>query len=496
MKPLADDIFARLSHCVESRIGLCIRAGDSESFRKTLLARMNNVNICAPEEYLLLLEADTRASHQEWQALATLLTTGESYFFRDKGHFFLLQNTILPELLKNKQNQRSLRIWSAGCATGEEPYSVAILLDMLVPDLADWEVFIIGTDINEESLNKAERGVYSPWSFRLMDKDIQGKYFTRCKDDWWIAEKIKKMVTFKSGNLLDGDFYSRYPEICDMDIIICRNVFIYFKKEAVAAVFSNFSRILNDEGYLIAGHGELQGHDLASLCPRLYPEAVLYKKTPLGNGPASEVGRAKERPREKKSWLARVKPVSRPSLPAARAAPSARPVGKISSVDQKPEIEELIRGGRYGEAVRRAEKYLSLSGDRCDTLCLVANAYANSGEYAKAENVCRDAIKIKADSAEPYFLLAQIAEARGNDQEAKELFRKTIYLNPAFVAAYCELGGLYEKENDSLHARKARSTAIELLKSLPSHALVKPYDTSAGELLKCVEYLIGPGPAV
>lgn len=486
MKPLADDIFARLSHCVESRIGLCVRAEDSESFRKTLLARMKKVNIIEPEEYLRILEADTTASHREWKALVILLTTGESYFFRDKGHFFLLQNTILPELLKNKQNQRSLRIWSAGCATGEEPYSVAILLDMLLPDRQDWDICILGTDINEESLQKAERGLYSPWSFRLMDKDIQGKYFTSRKGEWQLAEKIKRMVTFQWGNLLDGDFYSQNPEICGMDIIICRNVFIYFQKEAVAAVFSKFAKTLNDAGYLIAGHGELQGLDLSSMRQRLYPEAVIYKKAAILNRPVPEVGRAPECVKEQKNLPAKVKPVSRP-------APPARPVGKLPPPDPKTEIEELIRTGRYGEAIERSAQFLPLSRDRCDMLCLLANAYANSGEYGKAEGACREAIKINADAAEPYFLLAQIAEARGNDEDAKDLFRKAIYLKPGFIAAYCELGGLYEKENDSLHAKKARSTAIELLKALPSRAQVKPYDTTAGELLKCVEYLIGPG---
>lgn len=485
---LTDAFLERLIDCVENRIGLGLRAGDGELFRKTILARMKCANV-GSEAYLHLLEAGTAASQREWQALVILLTTGESYFFRDKGHFSLLCNTILPELLMNKRHQRSLRIWSAGCATGEEPYSIAILLDLLLPDRQGWDIFILGTDINEESLQKAELGRYSPWSFRLIDQNIQEKYFTSRDGDWQIAERIKGMVTFKSGNLLDGDFYTRNPEIRDMDIIICRNVFIYFKKEAVAAVFSKFSKILNAEGYLIAGHGELQGHDLSRLRQMLYPDAVIYKKSAVLNKLGPEVGRAPERARERKSLPALVKPVSRP-------APTARPVVKTPSADPGTEIEKLIKVGRYSEALQRAQKYIPLSGGSCDTLCLLANAFANSGEYAKAECACREAIKINADSAEPYFLLAQIAEARGNDQEAKELFRKTIYLNPAMVAAYCELGGLYEKEHDSLRAKKARSTAIELLKSLPSHAPVKPYDTTAGELLKCVEDLIGPGPVL
>jgi chemotaxis protein methyltransferase CheR len=193
---------------------------------------------------------------------------------------------------------------------------------------------------------------------------------------------------------------------------------------------------------------------------------------------------------------AKVKPAPRPPQQAARPVPLAGSAGKLPAPEQKAEIEELIGTGRYTEAIQLAEKYVSLSEDRCDTLCLLAHAYASSGAYAKAETACREAIKIDADSAEPYFLLAQIAEAGGNDQEAKNLFRKALYLNPDFVAAYCELGGLYEKENDQVHARKARTTALELLRSLPPQAPVKPYDATAEELLKCVEYLIGPEPTL
>lgn len=484
MKHIEDDLLERFKKLVTDHTGLRICKEDSEPFRKALTTELKKLPIVEPEGYLSFLESDTEESKQEWKALIISITTGESYFFRDKGHFFLLQNTILPELIKKKETQRSLRIWSAGCATGEEPYSLAILLDMLLPDMKGWDIFIIGTDINEESLKKAARGIYSQWSFRMVDKDIQGKYFKRHQDEWEIHENIKKMVKFQHGNLIEDGVFSQNPEVCNMDIIICRNVFIYFKKEAIASVLNKFQRILNHGGYLVTGHGELYGQDLTNLCRIMFPEAVIYKKTAELKVQTTEITRLPEYIKEGKYLKIKETPVDRPVLPEPG-------LSKTKTPDPNHEIKELINKGRYTAAIDKAESFLITYKDNYDLLCLMAQAYANSGDYDRAASACRRAMNINADSADPYFLLAHVTEARGKDEEAKDLFKKAIYLNPAFIAAYCELGGLYEKENDLLRAKKARTTAIELLKSIPSQTLVKPYDMTAGELLKYVGYLTG-----
>lgn len=484
MEPIEDNLLERFKKLVSDHIGLSIRKEDSETFRKALTIQMKGLNIVEPERYLSFLESDDGASKQEWKALIISLTTGESYFFRDKGHFFLLQNTILPELIEKNKNQRSLRIWSAGCASGEEPYSVAILLDMLLPDMKGWDIAIIGTDINEESLKKAARGIYSRWSFRMVDKDIQGKYFKRHPDEWELHEDIRKMVKFQYGNLIEAGFFSQNPVIRDMDIIICRNVFIYFKKEAVSAVFDNFLKIVNDGGYLISGHNELYGLELTNLRRIMFPEAVIYKKTV-----ELEVQRNTSVKRGLSNSPVPLLIKEGVIIPPLKLRGGGE--GLCSPRDTKREIIALTKQEQYAEDVNKAESLLNTCKDDDGVLYLMAQACANTGDYEQAESLCRKAMDAAADSADPYFLLAHIAEARGNDEEAKELFKKAIYLDAAFIAAYCELGGLYEKENDIPRAGKARTTAMEFLKSLPSQATVKPYDITAGELLKYVEYLTG-----
>jgi len=122
-----------------------------------------------------------------------------------------------------------------------------------------------------------------------------------------------------------------------------------------------------------------------------------------------------------------------------------------------------------------------------------AHAHANAGNYAEAQLLCREVISLDADTADPFFLLAHIAEALGKGEEAKQLLKKAIYLQPLFVAAYCELGSLYDRENDDVHARKARLSALGFLKDLPSTAKVPPYEITAGELHQHLEKLTAPG---
>lgn len=479
MKRFDQTALVQFHQLVSSHIGLNIRKEDRASFSRLLAERIQSTKCDEAVWYFSLLESDTRASRLEWKELIARLTTGESYFFRDKGHFFLLQNIILPELIKTGRSCRTLRIWSAGCSTGEEPYSIAILLDRFFPGLRDWEVLILGTDINERSLEKARRGIYTDWSFRRMDEEVQREYFARNKDLWSIDDRIKKMVTFRQGNLIAEELSGSNSEIRNMDIILCRNVFIYFKSEMVSGVIDRCIPILNEGGYLITGHGELYGNECNGLQKILFPEAVIYRKNSGYNKEASGFKKQTTDVAIPKTMTAH--PAIYPTIyPAASLRRANRP---------SPEAVKKGNGGAVG------------GSDHFDGILSGARKSANAGDYENAQTACRRAIHIRPLSAEPYFLLAHIAEAKGNDEEAKNFFKKVIYLDATSVPAYLEIAGLYEKENDLPRAKKMRETAKALLQSLPTQAMVQPYDGTAEELLKYVEYVMeanngGAAPAV
>ncbi|MCV3215047.1 protein-glutamate O-methyltransferase CheR [Plectonema radiosum NIES-515] len=262
---------------IAQQTGLEIRERDQTDFSEKIFFRMKALNILFPEYYYQLLEATTIQSYQEWQKLVLLLTNVESYFFRDKEQFKLLGDRILPELIQSKEHNKTLRIFSAGCSSGEEPLSIAILLQELIPYREQWNLMILGVDINQEALKKAKQGIYTPWSLRSIDPERMQRYFLHFDNQYHLDMQIQQMVKFKYINLLK-DSFNEHNEIKDIDLIICRNVFIYFETSAIAKVLDKFHHILQPSGYLIPGHTELFGQDLSHFETKLFPESLVYIK--------------------------------------------------------------------------------------------------------------------------------------------------------------------------------------------------------------------------
>ncbi|MBD0302861.1 MAG: chemotaxis protein CheR, partial [Tolypothrix sp. T3-bin4] len=219
------EAFIRL---IAQHTGLEIRERDQADLSEKIFVRMKALNISFAEDYYQLLESSSQESYQEWQNFVILLTNLESYFFRDKEQFHLLRDRIIPDLIKRKQHNKTIRICSAGCSTGEEPLSLAILLKELIPYPEQWKLTILGVDINQEALKKAKQGIYTPWSLRSIDPEIMQRYFLHFNNQYHLDMQIKQMVKFKYINLVENSF-NQENEMIDIDLIICRNVFIYFE---------------------------------------------------------------------------------------------------------------------------------------------------------------------------------------------------------------------------------------------------------------------------
>jgi chemotaxis protein methyltransferase CheR len=262
---------------IAQQTGLEIRERDQAGLSEKIFVRMKALNIFFPEEYYQLLGYNTIQSYQEWQKLVLLLTNLESYFFRDQEQFNLLRDRILPELIQRQEHNKTLRICSAGCSTGEEPLSLAILLKELIPDPEQWNLMILGVDINQDALKKAKQGIYTPWSLRSIDPEIMQRYFLHSNNQYYLDLQIRQMVKFKYINLVK-DSFNEHNEMKNIDLIICRNVFIYFEASAIAKVLGKFNQILQPSGYLITGHTELCGQDLSYFETKLFPESLVYIK--------------------------------------------------------------------------------------------------------------------------------------------------------------------------------------------------------------------------
>ena len=210
-----------------------------------MLQRMQSVGRARFEScsaYIAHLNASPKAS-AEWRALAEQLTVNETFFFRNSDNFLALSENVLPERIRANAQTKQLRILSAGCSSGEEPYSLAIMLREALPDLNDWDVKIVGIDINPAVLLKATQARYSEWSLRATSDDVRHRYFRANGADFVLSPEIQKMVSFEERNLVDEDPLFWKSLACD--VVFCRNVLMYFTPEIARSVVGRISQAIN-----------------------------------------------------------------------------------------------------------------------------------------------------------------------------------------------------------------------------------------------------------
>lgn len=451
---LKDDVLQPFIRLIALHTGLQIRPEECPKLQQVITARMRWHRLTAYEAYYRLLEAERMQVKCEWEAFIHPFTVGESYFFRDLGHFNLLRQHILPEIIERQRTNRSLSLWSAGCSTGEEPYSLAILLHELLPSYSDWQIAILGTDINPQAIAQAQRGLFTAWSFRAVESSRRARYFHPHGDTWELDERYRRMVTFRQGNLLTGICPDGATSVQNFDLILCRNVFIYFDREAVARVLAKFTAALKPGGYLITGHAELHDQKCPQLQPKTFPDAVIYQRLAEHAAPTVCPGYASPTPSLRLN--------SNHTL-----APSP-----VAHRQEAANVRPFTRHKLDATAMQPTQADHNDAPSTIDVFMRRAQAYANAREYAQAALHCHQAIALDPFATQPYHLLAQMAEEQGDIEAAKAFLKKILYLFPSNVPAYLELGALYAKEHDIARAREMHLEAQELLKAMTSDAII------------------------
>jgi chemotaxis protein methyltransferase CheR len=248
---LPDDVFRLMRDQIYKRTGMWFSDTSKYLLQKRLSPRARELNFESFQKYFYFLQYDPRAE-AEFDQIYDLVTTNETYFFREPAQLAAFADEIVPEILERK-TVKKIRIWSAGCSSGEEPYSIAMLLSEAgYYERAAFEIF--ASDINQQVLAKARRGHYRESAFRATDGPLRDKYFTRNEDgSWHIHDDIRNRVSFGRLNLYDEP---RVSLLGHLDVIFCRNVIIYFDDQSKKVVVSNFYNRLTDTGYLLLGHSE------------------------------------------------------------------------------------------------------------------------------------------------------------------------------------------------------------------------------------------------
>lgn len=270
---LPDDIFHLFRDMIYDNSGVVLGEGSKYFVENRLQQSIRRRQLNHFRDYYYFLKYDRRKD-EELANVIDLLTIHETYFFREEQQLKAFSEEILPELIKQKSKEKNLRIWSAGCSTGEEPYTIAMLLDEK-HELAGWNIEIFGTDISHRVLQSSRRGVYQSSAFRSTDPRYISRYFHKEDNGYRISDKIKKNVIFLCFNILDNN---RLALINPMDIIFCRNLIIYFDLATKRKVIDSFYRKLKEGGYLLLGHSESLMNISTAFALRYFTHDMVYQK--------------------------------------------------------------------------------------------------------------------------------------------------------------------------------------------------------------------------
>jgi chemotaxis protein methyltransferase CheR len=434
-------------------------------------------------------------SRPQIEVLAACLTVGETYFFRDKIVFDLLESKLLPGIiLKRRAGERRLRIWSAGCATGEEPYSIAILLRKLIPDIQDWNITLLATDINARSLGRAHDGLYGEWSFRNVPAWVKSLYFEKTHEGKYaLFPDIRESVTFAYHNLAEDAYPSIANNTNAMDIIFCRNVLMYFSRERRGKVAEKLNRCLVPGGLLVVSPTEMPAAIGASLSSLSHPGAAIYRKDGAGEAPWQGAGRPASPlmpsfqpqpptiPGEGKDLPAEAVPI--PASDTARAQEGA-PLHQ----DLYQDALRSYKLGRHGHARAKLETLLADDPDMAPALALLSRIRASGGRLAEARDLCKKAIASDKLNAGLHYLLAMIQIELGREPEASVSLQRALYLDPQFVLAHFSLGAIALQQGKSREASRHYENARSALHRYGNNEVLPESDgITAGRMAEMIE---------
>lgn len=421
------------------RIGLSVAGHRRAHLFKQIADAMARAGATNGDQYCARLEQD----NDSFDELVARVTVGESYFFREPGQLELIRSTILPERRSARGPGTALRLWSAGCSTGQEAYTLAIMLEE--EGLAT-NGCIAATDISRESLRVATTGVYGSWSLRAVTGRQREEYFHPVAKEYRVDERFARSITFQPLNLLDPT--SDAPR--DIDVILCRNVLIYFTPEAVARAAQHLAGALAPGGWLVTGSSDPPLEGLADLEPTATAAGLMYRRP--ATGADGTVKTAAARRRTSPPTVKPVMPVLAPiTAPITAPNPVAvRPVRPVRSPTPLPTKNDETRD----EAVR------------------AIRALGGAGNLAAAADAAADAIVSFPLNAEMRFLEAVLLLEADRPADAATAARAALYLDPELAMAHLMLAQAEVALGRQKLARRSLRNAAALLNALPSDAHV------------------------
>ena len=273
---LSEEEFRLVRDFVHERFGLYFDGTHRDSLRARLAPRLALLGLVSFEDYHRYLRFAPERSDEQ-QRMVSHLTNNETYFFREQAQLDVFASTVLPSLKEQRARQeaRALRFVSAGCSTGEEALTLAMILFDSGQFFWGWDIEVTGIDVDEAALEKARRGVYHQNSLRAVTKPQLDRHFTTEGNGVKVKDSIRKLVSFRSGNLLEP---ASFDGLAPLDAVFCRNVLIYFSDEAIQRAVGLFHEVLAPGGYLFLGHAESLARVTSAFTPIRFQGAIVYQK--------------------------------------------------------------------------------------------------------------------------------------------------------------------------------------------------------------------------
>jgi chemotaxis protein methyltransferase CheR len=451
--------------------GLHFDQRNSKILERGLIRRMRAVHVDNFRDYFAYLEK-YQESRQELKKLLGLLTVGETYFFRYLPHYEALITSVLPEFIERNRHTRSLRIWSAGCSSGEEPYSIAMMLLEHFPQLIDWDVHILATDINKRALRQAREGIYRPRALRVTEPRYRDKYFRPLGGAYAVDSRVKEMVDLSYLNLQTGVFPSALNGTAEVDILLCRNVMIYFRLPTIKRMVEKFSQSLRPGGYLFLGHAETLTY-ISDRFQRVQNAGGFYYRLREREGTKGLPAPWLTTPAAAPVRKADPKPLPAPLPPPAPRQSSPAPA------PAKPDLEPLYQKAvqafnredfptasrSYDEILRHDPRHVS---------ALVGKGFilANQGQYDKAVECCGRALTINDLCPEAYYLRGLIMEMAEDFAGAVSEYRKALLLDMDFVMPHYNLSKIFWRQGRLRDARRELNNTRHILEKTADEEII------------------------
>lgn len=472
-KDLTPDEFQMFRDWIHKHSGIFLEDIKIDSLRISLVTRATRFDYTDYRDYFKHLSSD----EEEFKELMNLVTINETSFFRFPAQFDALRDKVIPEILQNKPlTERQFRVWSAGCSTGEEPYTIAMTLLDSTLDPLGYQMEVMGSDVSTQALDRAKKGVYPARALNNLSQDTIQRYFEPVADGHRPGKRVRDLCSFHFHNLIKEPYPLAF--MSKWDVIFCRNVTIYFRLESTRRVVDHFYEALNPGGYLFIGHSET----LTSVSDRFEPVEIngvfLYRKPQskrvlsfsevIARRKEEDRSAAEERAAKRRVRLAKSAEKASAAPADAPSTPSVQPAGDGSSAEMLVgEAHRLLESADAAGALESAMRALELEPDNLDAHVVAAFAFADRGDLDAATAQAKDALRVNPLAAPARYILGVIKREQGDLAGAESEFKRTIYIDRNFVLAHFALAGVYRQRGELASACREYENTMSALYTNP-----------------------------